>query len=81
MIVFKLMPADSDADMSRMESDVRARPDVKKVEVEPMAFGLTALKVTVFTVDGEGVSDKIEEELRAIGGVGEVEVLELGRLM
>lgn len=81
MVVFKIMPADSDTDLSKIESEVKSKTNVKKVEREPIAFGLVALKVTVFMMDAEGESDRVEQEIRSIDGVGEVEVVEMTRLM
>ena len=81
MVTYKIMPADSDTDISKIESEVKARANVKKVEKEPIAFGLVALKVTVFMMDAEGEVDKVEQEIRKIEGVGEVEVTEMARLM
>ena len=81
MIVFKIMPADSNSDLSKIEQELRAKIDVKKVEQEPIAFGLVALKATIFMMDAEGESDRVEGIIRGIEGVGEVEVLEMGRLM
>ncbi len=81
MVTFKIMPADSDSDLSKIESAVKSKVNVKKVEREPIAFGLVALKVTVFMMDAEGESDRVEQEIRSIDGVGEVEVVEMSRLM
>jgi elongation factor 1-beta len=81
MIVFKIMPADSGSNLSKIEDGIKAAVNVKKVEREPIAFGLEAIKATVFMMDNEGESDRVEEKIRSIEGVGEVEVLEMTRLM
>jgi elongation factor 1-beta len=81
MIVFRILPADSETDLSKVESAARELVDVKRAETEPLAFGLKSLKLTVFIMDGEGASDAAEEKIRSIEGVGEIEVLEMSRLM
>lgn len=81
MVTFRIMPAESDTDLSRIESEVKSKVNVKKMEREPIAFGLSAIKAIVFIMDAEGAVDKVEEDLRKIDGVGEVEVTEMTRLM
>ena len=81
MVTFKIMPADSDTDIGKIEEQVKSKVNVKKTEKEPIAFGLVALKVTVFIMDAEGAVDKAEEDIRSIDGVGEIEVTEMTRLM
>lgn len=81
MVVFKIMPADSGTDLSKIESSLKSTVEVKKMEREPIAFGLMAIRATVFMMDAEGASDKIEQDIRKIPGVGEVEVVEMMRLM
>ena len=81
MAVYKIMPAEPTVDLSKVESGLREKVNVKKVEKEPLAFGLMMLKVTIFMMDAEGESDRIEELIRSVEGVGEVEVLEVTRLM
>lgn len=81
MVVFRVLPADGEVDLSKVESGARSLVDVKKAEREPIAFGLEALKLTVFMMDAEGESDRVEEKIRGIEGVGEVEVVEMTRLM
>lgn len=81
MVVFKVMPASSDTDISRLEAEIKSKVDAKKIEREPIAFGLVALKVTTTMMDAEGVVDKMEQDLRDTEGVGEVEVTEISRVL
>lgn len=81
MVVFKVMPADGNTDISELESAIRSKIDAKKIEREPIAFGLVALKVTTTMMDAEGVVDKVEQDLRDTDGVGEVEVTEISRVL
>lgn len=81
MVVFRILPTDRDVDLSKVEAEARRMVNVKRVEREPIAFGLEALKLTVFMMDAEGESDRIEEKIRSINGVGGLEILETSRLM
>ena len=75
------MPADGDVDISKIESKIKSKIEIKKIEKEPIAFGIVALKVTTIVMDAEGVLDEIEQDLRKIDGVGEVEVTEISRVL
>lgn len=81
MAVYKIMPSDPSVDLGKVEYGLRSVVDVKKVEKEPLAFGLMMLRVTIFMMDAEGESDRTEERIKSVDGVGEVEVLEVTRLM
>ena len=54
--------------------------DVQSVEVKPLAFGLKFVQVHVVMNDGSGLSDVFEDNMRAIRGTGEIEVLSMGLL-
>lgn len=81
MLTFKVMPADSETDISKIEKEIKSKIDVKRLEKEPIAFGLVALKVSTAVMDAEGVVDELEKKLRSIEGVGEVEVTEMTRVL
>ena len=85
-ITYKVMP-DSEIDdvsiddivsnVQGFKSDVY---DVQLVETKPLAFGLKFVQVHVVMDDGSGLSDKFEDSLKSVVGVGEVEVLSMGLL-
>ncbi len=54
--------------------------DVQLCESKPLAFGLKFIQVHVVMNDGSGLSDVFEENMRAIRGTGEIEVLSMGLL-
>ena len=54
--------------------------DVQLCESKPLAFGLKFIQVHVVMKDGSGLSDIFEENMRAIRGTGEIEVLSMGLL-
>ncbi|HIG20564.1 MAG: hypothetical protein CXT67_01655 [Methanobacteriota archaeon] len=66
------------ADLSKMENDVGV---VQSVETKPLAFGMRFVEAYCVIQEGDGTVDNFEDAIRAITGVGEIEVLEIGRLM
>ena len=63
--------------MDGMGSDVGV---VQLVETKPLAFGLKFVEAHCVIQEGDGTVDAFEDAIREIDGVGEVEVLEIGRL-
>jgi translation elongation factor aEF-1 beta len=63
--------------MGAMQSEVGV---VQMVETKPLAFGLKFVEAHCVIQEGDGTVDEFEDAIRAIDGVGEVEVLEIGRL-
>tara|TARA_B100002052_G_scaffold95361_1_gene88007 strand:- start:4057 stop:4329 length:273 start_codon:yes stop_codon:yes gene_type:complete len=63
--------------MQEMDSEVGV---VQMVETKPLAFGLKFVEAHCVIQEGDGTVDQFEDSIRNITGVGEVEVLEIGRL-
>lgn len=66
------------AGLKQMESEVGV---VQTVETKPLAFGLKFVEAYCVIQEGDGTVDSFEDSIKAIDGVGEFEVLEIGRLM
>ena len=71
---FKVMPTGVDVDLDKLEEYVKETIKADRINREPVAFGLVALNVVKIVPDAGGVMDEIEEKIRAIKGVGNVEV-------
>ncbi len=78
-VVFKIYPEDM-SQFERIKSDIAAKIKPRMIGEQPVAFGLVAIIVTVVVPDGSGGSEKIEEDLRNISGVSNVEVDSMDRL-
>ena len=84
--VFRLMPEGVEEDLEAIKAEVKnVTPkgvDLQGWQVQPVAFGLKALDVTIVMNDEqEDVStDKIEEAYSGIKGVGSVQCTDVGRL-
>ncbi len=66
------------AEISSMKSDVGV---VHGVETKPLAFGLMFVEAFCVIEEGDGTVDAFEDAMREIDGVGEIQVIEIGRLM
>ena len=85
-LTYKVMP-DSDVDDVSADEIVTQimglkdeTYDVQLCETKPLAFGLKFIQVHVVMNDVSGLSDIFEENMRAIRGTGEIEVLSMGLL-
>ena len=83
---YKVMPDSDVEDVSAEDivTQIQALKDdvydVQLCETKPLAFGLKFIQVHVVMNDGSGSSDVFEENMRAIRGTGEIEVLSMGLL-
>ena len=78
--VIKVLPSDVEVFDAMKEKILASFDNIKKNEVEPIAFGLKALNLTFVVGDGEGGTEPIENKLKEFSEVGEVEVVGLARL-
>lgn len=83
LVTLKVMPEDADTDMQELVERIKGLKigRVDKVEEEPIAFGLVALKPSFIVEEEEGATDKLEEALRGVEGVGDVTVVGATRLL
>lgn len=83
LVTLKVMPEDAGTNLASMESEIKKLREARfnGVEKEPIAFGLVALKPSFVMDDAEGATEKLEEALRHVKGVGGVEVVQVTRLL
>ncbi|MCS6767622.1 MAG: elongation factor 1-beta [Candidatus Nitrosocaldus sp.] len=79
----KVMPADVDVNLDALVDRVRGVvPDgvqIKRYSKEPIAFGISALMLDMVMDEDTASTDSLEERLRGVDGVGEVEVVSMSR--
>ena len=80
MVSVKIFPTDIVSNMSQLQDTIRktleGKATVYKFEEEPVAFGLVALIAhIVMPEDVEGRMDEVENRLKSLDGISEVEVL------
>tara|TARA_B100001996_G_scaffold313146_1_gene255469 strand:+ start:208 stop:480 length:273 start_codon:yes stop_codon:yes gene_type:complete len=85
-VQYKIMP-DPDVEVaiddlvSSLENINDEVGKIHNVEKKPLAFGLMYVELHAVIEDAEGLVDKFEEAITSIEGVGEIEVLGMGRLL
>ena len=88
VVTVKIMPESPEVDLEQIQGKVqevikefteRDSPEDQKVAIEPIAFGLKAIKI-MFTMDeAKGSPDAIEEKITSIEGVQSFEVTDVRR--
>jgi elongation factor 1-beta len=80
----RIMPTDVDVDLTLIAEQVKKlageKCSVHSMAVKPIAFGLKALEINLLLNDKKGGMEEVEEAIRKIEGVGEVETTGLNRL-
>ncbi len=77
-ILFKVYPKDNMLD--KAAANIKEKMNPAGMQTEDVAFGIKVIKVMFKFDDSETSSSKIEDELRRVEGVGEIEVMEEGLL-
>ncbi len=80
-VTIRLMPESPEVDLDRLEAAIKERVKVHSISREPIAFGLEALRVVAVVQDAAGGTDPLEQELANLPGVGNVQVINLTRLL
>jgi len=79
----KIFPTETTVDLAELRKKVeKALPAgtmVARFDEEPIAFGLVALVARVAMPEQEGQMDKVEEALKSVENVGEIQVVNVWR--
>jgi elongation factor 1-beta len=79
----KIFPTETTVDLvelrKKVEKALPAGTVVARFDEEPIAFGLVALVARVAMPDAEGQMDKVEEALKSVENVGEIQVVNVWR--
>ncbi len=76
IITYRIMPSDVSVDVEKIADEIKNSDfELKDIKIEPIAFGLKAITAMFLLPDEGNVSDELEEKLRNINGVGEVETV------
>ncbi len=85
VVTLKIMPESPEVDLHKIEADAKkkiidfAGPGDMKIEQEPIAFGLKALKIIFIMDESKGSTEPIEDAVEEIKGVQSVEVSDVRR--
>jgi elongation factor 1-beta len=84
LALIKVMPKSADTNLEKLQNAISKKlppkVSIKKVETEEIAFGLKALKLSLTLPDDSGGTDIVEDAIRKVSGVGDVQVEFCSRL-
>lgn len=89
IVVIKMMPESPDVDLDRVSAEAVkiisafTQEDAAqiKVEKEPVAFGLVALKLAFVVDEEKGLPDSLTDDLAAIEGANSADVIDFRRAL
>ncbi|MFH8092364.1 MAG: elongation factor 1-beta [Candidatus Aenigmatarchaeota archaeon] len=78
IVTFKIVPEGIEVDIEKLKKELK-KFEPQKIEVEPIAFGLNAIKMVKLLPEIEGEADKFAEKISKIKGVQTVDIVEMSR--
>jgi len=84
VITLKILPEDIDVSLDNLLKRIRKvipkGTEIRATEIVPIAFGLKALRMNVAKDESLGGTDDVEESIKALKGVAQVEVEMVSRV-
>ncbi|MGI0024413.1 MAG: elongation factor 1-beta [Nitrososphaera sp.] len=79
----RILPAEAESNLENVVESIKSSMpqgmEMKGHAMEPIAFGLKALVGDFLLDDAEGQMDKLEDSIKNVQGVGEIEVMNISR--
>jgi translation elongation factor aEF-1 beta len=84
VIAYKIFPSESTVDLEALKKKIKKQladiASVQRFAEEPIAFGLSALKLNMVLAEKEGILDETEKRITDLEEVGQIETLGVTRL-
>jgi elongation factor 1-beta len=79
----RILPAEAESNLDSVVQSIKSSIpqglEMKGHALEPIAFGLKAIVGDFLLEDAEGQMDKLEDMIKNVEGVGEIEVMNISR--
>ena len=77
-VIMRVMPESPDVDLEKLKTALKQKlPGIQDMKVEPIGFGLKAIKFAAIINDAGGETDALEKSLSSIPGVERAEIIEV----
>ena len=84
VIAYKILPSESTVDLEVLKEKIKKQladiASIQRFAEEPIAFGLSALKVNMVLPEKDGILDETEKRITDIKEVGQIQTLGVTRL-
>jgi elongation factor 1-beta len=77
-VIMRVMPESPDVDLEQLKTALKQKlPGIQDMKIEPIGFGLKAIKFAAIINDAGGETDALETSLGSIPGVERAEIIEV----
>ena len=77
-VIMRVMPESPEVDLEQLKAALKQKlPGIQDMKVEPIGFGLKAIKFAAVINDAGGETDALETSLSSIPGVERAEIIEV----
>ena len=74
-IALNIIPSSPEVSLENVKEEIEKKMKVQDSKIEPIGFGISRLRLLIIAPDAGGSdTDKIENEIRSVAGVENVEV-------